>query len=78
MRRLIKGLGLRARRRGDDEGSLLFAMLVVVVGLGLSAVMTPMLISQLTSTTNNRREVHELHAAQSGIDTAMARLRACD
>ncbi len=66
----------RSRRRGEDEGSMVFAMLVVVIGLLMSALMTPMLLTQLTSTTNTRRETHELSAAEAGVDIMMGHIRA--
>ena len=76
MATLGRAIGARARRRGEDEGSLIFAMLVVVVGLLLSALMTPMMMNQMTATSNSRRLTHELHAAESGIDIMMGHIRA--
>jgi hypothetical protein len=65
---------LRAFSR-DDEGSMPLAMLLILISVTLSAVMTPILLSQVQSTRTDVRRVHALHAAQAGIDVAMAYIR---
>jgi hypothetical protein len=52
------------------------AMLVTLVAVSLSALLTPMVLSQFSATRLDVRRVHALHAAQAGLDVVMARLRA--
>jgi hypothetical protein len=64
------------RLRYDDRGSMPMAMLVISVGLVLSAALTPLVVRQLTSTRNLANRVTALNAAQAGMDVMMARVRA--
>jgi hypothetical protein len=67
--------GLRAFSRAD-EGSMPLALLLIMVSVSLSALMTPLLLTQVSATRLDARRVHALHAAQTGIDVAMAYIRA--
>src|SRR5919112_154102 len=67
-----------SRVRKDDTGSLPLAMLLILVSVSLSTLMTPMVLSQIDSTRVDSRRVHALHAAQAGLDVAMAHIRAAD
>jgi Ricin-type beta-trefoil lectin domain len=78
MSTFVRAFRARAKRRGDDEGSLIFALLVVVVGMLMTALMTPMLLTQLTATTNTRRLTQELAAAETGVDIMMGHIRAAN
>ncbi len=60
----------------DDEGSMPLAMLLILISVSLSALMTPLLTTQVSATLIDSRRVHALHAAQTGIDVAMAFIRA--
>ena len=75
---LLDTVRRRVSRAGDDSGSLMFAMLIIIVGTLLSSLMIPMMITQMSSTRSNNREVHELDAAEAGIDVAMAQIRAAN
>jgi hypothetical protein len=66
----------RALRWRDDTGSMPLALLITVVAVSLSALLTPMVLSQFSATRVDVRRVHALHAAQAGLDTMMTRLRA--
>jgi hypothetical protein len=62
-------------RRDDDRGSLPLALLVSIVGVGLSAVMSTLVITQLRTTAFEARRVLALHAAQAGLDVGLAQVR---
>ena len=68
-----------ARRRDIDEdrerGSLPMAMLVMLVGVILTAAMAPMAINQHRATTFDQTRVHSLDAAQAGIDVMVGKIR---
>ena len=64
-----------AVRTGGDRGSLSMVMLVVIVGLGLSALMVPLIITQNQSTSHSDTRVQALHQAQAGVDAMLGRLR---
>lgn len=68
--------GARRRGRGDDTGSLTVAMLLAMVGLALSALLVPMMVTQVGSTREEVRRSRELAAAQAGIDVALGHIRA--
>jgi hypothetical protein len=65
-------------RPGDDSGSLVFALLLTLVGVSVSALLMPVVIRQLSSTRDSVQRVHELGAAQAGIDVALAHIRAAN
>lgn len=60
----------------SDIGSIVMALLFVLVGLSLTAVMTPMVVVQIGGTRVDMSRVHSLHAAQTGIDVALGQIRA--
>jgi hypothetical protein len=77
--------GVARRRRGrhrggtariwNDDGSMSLLLMVVVVGLALSALLVPMVISQNRSTRFDNTRVQSLGAAQAGIDVALGLIR---
>ncbi|GGM99119.1 hypothetical protein FHR83_000436 [Actinoplanes campanulatus] len=65
------------RIRGtDDRGSLPMAMLVITIGLSLSAALLPLVVRQVKSTTGFADRTAALNGAQIGLDVVMARVRA--
>lgn len=62
-------------RLKDDNGSLPLAMLVTVVGVGLSVFMSMLVMSQLHTTAFEARRVLALDAAQAGLDVGVAQVR---
>ena len=74
-------LGLRIRnrfrhvRQQPERGSLPMAVLVMLVGIGLSATFAPMAINQRKSTTFDMARVHALNAAQAGMDVMVGKIR---
>jgi hypothetical protein len=66
----------RCQRVADDRGSLPLAMLVSIIGVGLSAFMSTLVISQLHTTAFEARRVQALHASQAGLDVGLAQVRA--
>jgi hypothetical protein len=67
-------LRLRLRLR-EDRGSLPMAMLVMLVGMALSAALIPMVVSQHQTTTFGATRVRSLNAAQSGVDVVVGKIR---
>ncbi|OLB77075.1 MAG: hypothetical protein AUI14_17140 [Actinobacteria bacterium 13_2_20CM_2_71_6] len=63
-------------RRTDDTGSLALALLLILVGVALRALLVPMVLTQLGSTRQEVRRDHALAAAQAGIDIALGHIRA--
>lgn len=67
----------RARElRGSDRGNLPMLLLVILVGLTFGALLVPMVISQDKTTRYDTSRTQSLHAAQSGLDTALGQIRA--
>jgi len=62
-------------RLKDDRGSLPLAMLVSVVGVGLSVFMSMLVVSQLHTTAFEARRVQALNVAQAGLDVGVAQVR---
>jgi hypothetical protein len=67
---------IRFRPLDDDRGSLPLAMLVSVVGVGLSVFMSMLVMTQLQTTRFESRRVQALHVAQAGLDVGIAQIRA--
>jgi hypothetical protein len=65
----------RLPRRGEDSGVLTLAILLIVVGMMASALMLPTVLRQVKDTRQNVRRVLALHAAQAGLDVALAHIR---
>lgn len=66
---------IRASRRRDDTGSLAIAMLVVVVGMGIAALLMPMVLRQIGTTTYGDSRAGELTAAEAGTSVALGLIR---
>lgn len=76
IRRLMcRFLADRLPHRDDERGSLAMAMMAVLVGATLGALILPMVISQNKSTRFDITRVHSLSAAQAGIDVVVGRIR---
>lgn len=65
----------RLRRIRRDRGSIPMALLVVIVGTGLVALMLPMVVMQISSSSFASSRSEALHAAQSGIEMGIAEIR---
>jgi hypothetical protein len=63
-------------RRGDDTGTLVMAMLVIMVGVMLSLVLVPVAVNQLVVTENQTQRNQALAAAETGLDVALGQIRA--
>lgn len=63
------------QRLSDDRGSLPMAMMVMLIGLTLTAALIPSIINQRRSTTFDTTRVHSLNAAQSGVDAVIGKIR---
>jgi hypothetical protein len=63
-------------RGADDRGSLPMAMLVITIGLSLSAALFPLVVRQVKSTASFADRSSALNGAQVGLDVVMARVRA--
>ncbi|GAB1693230.1 ricin-type beta-trefoil lectin domain protein [Krasilnikovia sp. M28-CT-15] len=68
--------GRTSRRPDADRGSLPIAMLLVLVGLSMSALLVPAVLDRLHSTRATSDRTRALHAAEAGLDTAMGQIRA--
>lgn len=75
-RNIAQALLGRAPHRSDDQGTMAMALLAIVVGMMLGAIMLPMIINQDRSTRFDVTRVHSLHAAQSGVDRVLGQIRA--
>ena len=64
------------RIRQDDAGALPVALLLVMVGTSLSAVIASTTVARTASVRAAIGRTHLLDAAQAGFDTAVARIRA--
>ncbi|MDT4988994.1 MAG: hypothetical protein QOI74_3088, partial [Micromonosporaceae bacterium] len=58
-----------------DAGSIPLALLITLVGLSLSALLVPIVLTQVRSTRVEVRRVESLRAAQTGVDVALAHVR---
>jgi Ricin-type beta-trefoil lectin domain len=61
--------------RRSDNGSILMALLVTLVGMALSAALVPIVVSQVVSTRTISGRIQSLDVAQAGIDVALGQLR---
>jgi hypothetical protein len=66
---------LRLLHGSGDEGLMSLVMVVIIIGMGLAAVMTPLVVAQSTSTAHTDYRVQALHGAESGLNTMIGRLR---
>lgn len=71
---------LRLRRPADDEdrGSIIMALLLILVGTMLAGLLVPLVILQANSSGVDTRREHSLDAAQTGIDMVIGRIRAAN
>lgn len=60
----------------DDRGSLPMAMMVLTIGMVMSAMLLPLIVRQVTTTRNFVDRNTALNGAQIGMDVVMARVRA--
>ena len=60
----------------DERGSMAILLMVVLVGLMLSALLVPMIITQSRNTRFDSTRLQALNAAQSGIDVTLGAIRA--
>jgi ricin-type beta-trefoil lectin protein len=67
---------MRRIRFGDDRGSLAMALMLTLVGVSLSGLMVPVVVSQITTARVDQARINALNAAQAGIDAALGRIRA--
>jgi hypothetical protein len=63
------------RPTSRDDGSIALAMLISLVAMSLSALMVPIVMSQLGTTREHVQRTVALNAAEAGIDVALAQLR---
>lgn len=63
-------------RLGPDRGSLPIALLVAIVAAGLVALLMPLAVTQIKSTTFDNSRTHEINAAQSGLAVGLGLVRA--
>ncbi|MDQ1659588.1 MAG: hypothetical protein QOD41_4671, partial [Cryptosporangiaceae bacterium] len=71
-------LALSRDRLSGDRGSLALAMMISTVGMMLAGLVLPAVILQVKGTKNTADRVRALHAAQSGLDAALAEIRAAN
>jgi Ricin-type beta-trefoil lectin domain len=64
------------RRPTGERGSLAVLLMVMLVGLMLSALLVPMIITQNRTTRFDSSRVQALNAAQAGIDVSLGAIRA--
>jgi hypothetical protein len=62
----------------DDTGSLALALLLALVGMSLTALLVPVVLTQLSTTRSYVKRNHALNAAQGGLDVALAHIRAAN
>ena len=67
---------MKIRAHPDDRGSLPMVLLVITIGLGMSALLAPLVVRQMQSTRMSDDRNTALNAAQAGLDMVMARVRA--
>lgn len=60
----------------DDRGSMPMALLVITIGLSMSAMLMPVVVRQITTTQGTVDRNAQLNGAEVGLDAMMARVRA--
>ncbi len=76
MRFLVLRFGRRAGRIDPDRGSIPLFLIIAMVGLALTALLVPMIVSQDHTTRFVTTRVQALDAAQGGLDVALGQIRA--
>jgi hypothetical protein len=66
----------RFRPVGADDGSLPMTMLLILVTVSLSTLLVPMGVAQVVATRTTSDRTRALHAAQTGLDVLVGRIRA--
>ncbi|MCU7729270.1 RICIN domain-containing protein [Actinoplanes sp. KI2] len=64
--------------RSDDRGSMPLALLLVLVGTTVSAMLATFVVSSVHNSDYGIRRMSALQAAQTGLDVARAQIRAAD
>lgn len=63
------------RNTDDDRGMMSMVMMVMIIGMGLAALLTPLVVTQSRSTSQTDARVQALHGAEAGINVTLGRLR---
>lgn len=63
-------------RRMDDRGSMAILMMVMLIGLMLSGLLVPMIVTQDRTTRFDSTRVQALNAAEAGIEVTLGIIRA--
>jgi hypothetical protein len=72
-----RGRLFRPTGGGDDDGiAMLLTMIAILTASGLSLLILGTVVAGRTPTILNRKNVRTVHAAEAGIDIALARIRA--
>jgi hypothetical protein len=67
---------VRAGLRRGDTGSLAMSLTMTILALSLSALLVPMVVTQVSSTRFATQRVDALNAAQTGLDVGLGQIRA--
>lgn len=59
----------------DDAGLLSMVMMLIIIGMGLAAVMTPIVVTQSQNTSHTDTRVQALHQAEAGVSAILGRVR---
>jgi hypothetical protein len=62
-------------REQGDRGMLSMVIIVVIIGMGLGALLVPMIVTQSQGTSHTDARVQALDQAEAGIDAMLGRLR---
>lgn len=60
---------------GEDRGSMTMALLVGVIGSGIAAILIPMLVMQIGSTSFDNSRAREMNAAEAGTSIGVGLIR---
>ncbi len=72
---VLNRLRARARSAGEDAGSLPIAMLVALIGSALAALLVPLIVGQLHTSTFDNSRTREMNAAEAGTAVALGLVR---
>jgi Ricin-type beta-trefoil lectin domain len=64
--------------RSGERGSIALALLLTLIGVALSSLLVPVVLTQIGSSREDIQRVHALHAAEAGLDVALAHIRAAN
>jgi Ricin-type beta-trefoil lectin domain len=64
-----------AAGESDDRGSIVMAMLLIMVGTMFTLLLTPIVLAQINTSKVDVRRGHSLDAAQAGVDVALGHIR---